>query len=75
MRVGPTYWGPLSCKGLLYSCCISVVQESNPLLITLGWTRGEKEATWQESVCMAVIMARLKRYRLVFVFEFLFHFG
>jgi hypothetical protein len=30
MRVGPTYWGPPSCEGLLYSCCISVVQESNP---------------------------------------------
>jgi len=25
MRVGPTYWGPPSCKGLLYSCCIGVV--------------------------------------------------
>jgi hypothetical protein len=21
MRVGPTYWGPPSCKGLLYWCC------------------------------------------------------
>jgi hypothetical protein len=31
MRVSPTYWGPLSCEGLLYSCCIGVVQESNPL--------------------------------------------
>jgi hypothetical protein len=31
MRVGPTYWGPPSCEGLLYSCCIDVVQESNPL--------------------------------------------
>jgi hypothetical protein len=31
MRVGPTYWGPPSCEGLLYSCCISVVQESNPI--------------------------------------------
>jgi hypothetical protein len=30
MRVDPTYWGPPSCEGLLYSCCISVVQESNP---------------------------------------------
>jgi hypothetical protein len=30
MRVGPTYWGPPSCEGLLYSCCIGVVQESNP---------------------------------------------
>jgi hypothetical protein len=26
MRVGPTYWGPPSCEGLLYSCCIDVVQ-------------------------------------------------
>jgi hypothetical protein len=25
MRVGPTYWGPPSCEGLLYSCCIGVV--------------------------------------------------
>jgi hypothetical protein len=32
MRVGPTYWGPPSCEGLLYNCCIGVVQESNPLL-------------------------------------------
>jgi hypothetical protein len=32
MRVGPTYWGPPSCEGLLYSCCIGVVQESNPFL-------------------------------------------
>jgi hypothetical protein len=31
MRVGPTYWGPPSYEGLLYSCCIDVVQESNPL--------------------------------------------
>jgi len=31
MRVGPTYWGPPSCEGLLYSCCIGVVQESNPI--------------------------------------------
>jgi hypothetical protein len=30
MRVGPTYWGPPSCEGLLCSCCIGVVQESNP---------------------------------------------
>jgi hypothetical protein len=30
MRVGPTYWGPPSCEGLLYSCCIDIVQESNP---------------------------------------------
>jgi hypothetical protein len=30
MRVGPTYWGPPSCEGLLYSCCIGIVQESNP---------------------------------------------
>jgi hypothetical protein len=32
MRVGPTYWSSPSCKMLLYSCCISVVQESNPFL-------------------------------------------
>jgi hypothetical protein len=32
MRVGPTYWGPPSCEGLLYSCCIGVVQESNPFI-------------------------------------------
>jgi len=31
MRVGPIYWGPPSCEELLYSCCIGVVQESNPL--------------------------------------------
>jgi hypothetical protein len=31
MRVGLTYWGPPSCEELLYSCCIGVVQESNPL--------------------------------------------
>jgi len=30
MRVGPTYWGPPSCEGLLCSYCIGVVQESNP---------------------------------------------
>jgi hypothetical protein len=30
MRVSPTYWGLPSCEGLLYSCCIRVVQESNP---------------------------------------------
>jgi hypothetical protein len=30
MMVGPTYWGPPSCEELLYSCCIGVVQESNP---------------------------------------------
>jgi len=35
MRVGPTYWGPPSYEGLLYSCCIGVVQESNPGLYTL----------------------------------------
>jgi hypothetical protein len=32
MRVGLTYWGLPSCEGLLYSCCIGVVQESNLLL-------------------------------------------
>jgi len=32
MRVGPTYWGSPSCEGLLYSCCIGIVQESNPLI-------------------------------------------
>jgi hypothetical protein len=31
MKVGPTYWGPPSCEELLYSCCIGVVQESNPI--------------------------------------------
>jgi hypothetical protein len=31
MRVGPTYWGPPSCEELLYSCCIGIVQESNPI--------------------------------------------
>jgi hypothetical protein len=31
MRVGPTYWDPPSCEGLLYNCCIGVVQESNPV--------------------------------------------
>jgi hypothetical protein len=31
MRVGPTYWGLPSCEGLLCSCCIGVVQESNPV--------------------------------------------
>jgi hypothetical protein len=35
MRVGPTYWGPPSCEELLYSCCIGVVQESNPLKLFL----------------------------------------
>jgi hypothetical protein len=33
MRVGNTYWGPPSCEELLYSCCIGIVQESNPLYI------------------------------------------
>jgi hypothetical protein len=31
MMVGLTYWGPPSCEGLLCSCCIGVVQESNPI--------------------------------------------
>jgi hypothetical protein len=35
MRVGPTYWSPLLCEGLLCSCCIGVVQESNPILVGL----------------------------------------
>jgi hypothetical protein len=30
MKVGPTHWSPPSCEELLCSCCISVVQESNP---------------------------------------------
>jgi len=31
MRVDPSIiWGPTSCEGLLYSCCIGVVKESNP---------------------------------------------
>jgi hypothetical protein len=25
MRVGPNMWDPPSCEGLLYSCCIGVV--------------------------------------------------
>jgi hypothetical protein len=25
MKVGPSMWDPLSCEGLLYSCCIGVV--------------------------------------------------
>jgi hypothetical protein len=25
MRVGPSMWDPPSCEGLLYSCCIGVV--------------------------------------------------
>jgi len=32
MRVSPTYWGPPSCEGLLCSCSIDVVQESNPYI-------------------------------------------
>jgi hypothetical protein len=36
MRVDPTYWGPPSCEGLLYSCCIGVVQESNPIFYFLN---------------------------------------
>jgi hypothetical protein len=35
MKVGPTYWSLPSCEGLLYSYCIGVVQESNPLHIYL----------------------------------------
>jgi hypothetical protein len=35
MRVGPTYWGPPSCEGLLYSCCIGIVQESNPFFLSV----------------------------------------
>jgi hypothetical protein len=31
MKVDPTYWDLPSCEGLLYSCCIGVVQESNPI--------------------------------------------
>jgi hypothetical protein len=38
MRVGPTYWGPPSCEGLLYSCCIDIVQESNPGIQSLLFT-------------------------------------
>jgi len=30
VRMGPTYWGPPSCEGL-YSYCIGIVQESNPM--------------------------------------------
>jgi hypothetical protein len=33
MRMGPIYWGSPSCEELLYSCCIGVVQESNPIYI------------------------------------------
>jgi hypothetical protein len=36
MRVGPTYWGPPSCEGLLYSCYIGVVQESNSYIYILN---------------------------------------
>jgi hypothetical protein len=25
MKVGPSMWDPPSCEGLLYSCCIGVV--------------------------------------------------
>jgi hypothetical protein len=32
MREDSTYWGPPSCEELLYSCCIGVVQESNPVI-------------------------------------------
>jgi hypothetical protein len=35
MRVGLTYWGSPSCEGLLYSCCIGVVQESNLIFFNL----------------------------------------
>jgi hypothetical protein len=28
---GSTYWDLFSCEGLLYSCYIGVVQESNPI--------------------------------------------
>jgi hypothetical protein len=31
IRVSPTYWGLPLCEGLLCSCCIGVVQESNPI--------------------------------------------
>jgi hypothetical protein len=34
MRVGFTYWGPPLCEGLLYSCYIGVVQESNLIFVT-----------------------------------------
>jgi len=34
MRVGPTYWDPPSCEGVLYSCGSGVVQESNPVGLT-----------------------------------------
>jgi hypothetical protein len=34
MRVSFTYWGPPLCEGLLYSCCIVVVQESNLIFVT-----------------------------------------
>jgi hypothetical protein len=48
MRVGPTYWGPPSCKGLLYSCCIGVVQESN-----LHW--GETQFVSSTSMYLGVV--------------------
>jgi len=31
MVVSPIHWDPLSCEMLLCSCCIGVVQESNPI--------------------------------------------
>jgi hypothetical protein len=49
MRVGLTYWGPPSCEGLLYNCCISVVQESNPLSHGVGFTH------WTPPPCEEVL--------------------
>jgi hypothetical protein len=34
IRVGPSIWGPPSCEGLLYSCCIGVVN----LTFSNDWT-------------------------------------
>jgi hypothetical protein len=35
MRVGPSMWDPPSCEGLLYSCCIGVVNLTFSYLIKL----------------------------------------
>jgi len=50
MRVGPSMWDPPSCEGLLYSCCISVVNLTFSIRIK-GKERGKGERKDNVAMC------------------------
>jgi hypothetical protein len=61
MRVGPSMWDPPSCEGLLYSCCIGVVNLTFSTVLNLLVTR-----LLSQPLCMTWMILRLPRLLCIY---------